>query len=223
MGKSPKPSGFSTTKEGKMKVMNRTKELVQNSSMIISIPFEGVSKENTDILRKTLPEGICATMVKNALMKKCIEGTQFVSLADSLKYENMFFFLPEGQAKAGFAAFKKWQKEIKRIEPEFDAKVLVTEGQSFIGKQLEYVVSLPTKLELITKVAIGIKATPTRLARAIKAIPDKVGRAFGEIKKQLETDEKNSGTIVGTTAITMDSSTDSDAAVVPVVNTAVVI
>jgi ribosomal protein L10 len=55
---------------------------------------------------------------------------------------------------------------------------------------LEYVVSLPSKLELITKVAIGIKATPTRLARAIKAVPNKVGRAFGALKTKLEEDER---------------------------------
>lgn len=186
MGNSPKPSGYSTTKEGKAKILTRTIDLLSKSSMVISIPFEGVSKENTDLLRKSLPEGIQASMVKNALMRKSVKDTDFSSLVDNLKQESIFFFVPEGQAKSGYEAFKKWQKEIKRTEPEFEANVLVTEGQSYVGKQLEYVVSLPSKLELITKVALGIKATPTRLARAIKAVPNKLGRAIGGIKAKLE-------------------------------------
>lgn len=186
MGTAPKPSGFRTTKEGKAGVIERTKQLLDQSSIVISVPFEGVTKENTDILRKLLPDGLPASMVKNALMRKAVEGTQFSSMVDNLSHSTLFFFVPEGKAKQGYDAFKKWQKEIKRTEPEFDAKVLVTEGQTFTGKQLEYVVSLPTKLELITKVAIGIKATPTRLARAIKEVPNKVGRAIGGIKSKLE-------------------------------------
>ena len=190
MGKSPKPSGFSTTLEGKAIILEKTKELLQKSAMILSIPFEGVSKENTDILRNMLPEGVQAMMVKNALMKKSIKDTNFEALGESLKQENMFFFFPEGLAKAGYEIFKKWQKEIKRTEPEYAAKVLVTENQAFMGPQLEHVANLPSKRELIAKIALGIKATPTRLARAIKAIPDKVGRAFVGIRDKLEDNNK---------------------------------
>ena len=190
MGIAPKPSGFCSTKEGKLAVIERTKQLVDQSSLIITIPFEGVTKENTDILRKALPEGITASIVKNALMRKAVEGTNFAVLADNLKQENMFFFIPEGQARPSFDAFKKWQKEIKRMEPEYDARTLVIDGQAFVGSQLEYVVSLPTKLELITKIAVGIKATPLKLARAVKAVPNKFGRAFGCLKTKLEDEQK---------------------------------
>ena len=189
----PKPSGYSSTKDGKAAVIARTKKMIDKSSMIITIPFEGVTKENTDILRKSLPDGISASIVKNALMRKSVQGTTFEALLGNLKHENMFFFIPEGQAKAGFEAFKKWQKEIKRIEPEYDAKALVTEGQIYTGARLEYVVSLPSKTELITKIACGIKATPLRLARAIKAVPNKLGRAVGAIKTKLEEAEAGAG------------------------------
>lgn len=58
------------------------------------------------------------------------------------------------------------------------------------GKDLETIVSLPSKLELITKVAQGIKAVPTKVARGVKAVPSKVGRAFAAIRDQLEEKEK---------------------------------
>ena len=60
------------------------------------------------------------------------------------------------------------------------------------GKELEQVVGLPTKLELITKVAQGIKAVPTKVAKGVKAVPSKLGRAFAAIRDQLEEKAKAS-------------------------------
>ena len=65
----PKPSGFATTKEGKTAILERTKKLVEESAFIITVPYEGVTKENTDLLKKMLPNEVKATVVKNKLMK----------------------------------------------------------------------------------------------------------------------------------------------------------
>lgn len=186
MGMAPKPSGFATTKEGKLAKINRTKALLEQSSMIITIPFGGVSKEDTDILRKALPEGTVASIVKNALLKQAVQGTSFEVLSKSIRDQNMFFFIPEGKAKPSYEALKKWQKEIKRTEPNQLAKSVVLENNIYTGPQLESVVNLPTKLELITKIAIGIKSPSLKLARAVKAVPNKLGRAFGALKTKLE-------------------------------------
>eukprot|EP01038_Epipyxis_sp_PR26KG_P006224 gene6224-8577_t len=186
MGIAPKPSGFSNTKAGKAVILERTKKLLDNSAIVISIPFEGVSKEQTDILRKSIPKTVKASIVKNAIMRKSIENTPFSVMKDQLKNENLFFFVPEGEAKPTYEAFKKWQKEVKRTEPEFDAKVAVMENQLYTGKNLDAVVNLPTKLELITKIATGIKSVPLKLAKGVKAVPNKLGRAIGAIKTKLE-------------------------------------
>jgi len=200
----PKPSGFATTKEGKLKAIERTKALVDKSSMIITIPFGGVSKENTDILRKSLPEGTVASMVKNALLKQAVKGTSFEVIAENLRDQNLFFFIPEGKAKPSYEALKKWQKEIKRMEPNQQAKSVVLENNFYTGAELESVVNLPTKIELITKIAIGIKAPSLKLAKAVKAVPNKFGRAFGALKKKLE-DEANPAPVVDEAAATAET------------------
>ena len=56
----------------------------------------------------------------------------------------------------------------------------------YTGKSIDTVTSLPTKLELITKIAQGIKAVPTKVGLGVKAVPNKLGRAFGAIKDKLE-------------------------------------
>lgn len=182
----PKPSGFANTKAGKTAILNRTKALIVSSNLIISIPIDGVSKEKVDFLRKELPKSTKATVVKNSLMRLAVADSPFAPLADTLRDENMFLFIAEGEAKATYDGLKKWRKEVKRTDPEFDAKFAVMEGVLYPTKAIESVVNLPTKKELITKIAMGIKAVPTKLGRGVRAVPNKLGRAINAIKIKLQ-------------------------------------
>lgn len=189
----PKPSGFANTKAGKTAILNRTKALIESSNLIISIPIDGVSKEKVDFLRKELPKSTKASVVKNSLMRLAVADSPFAPLADTLRDENMFLFIVEGEAKATYDGLKKWRKEVKRTDPEFDAKFAVMEGVLYPTKSIESVVNLPTKKELITKIAMGIKAVPTKLGRGIKAVPNKLGRAINAIKIKLEEEASAAG------------------------------
>lgn len=190
MGIAPKPSGIANTKEGKVIIIERTKKLLDSSSLVISFPINGATKEQIDILKKTLPKSVKASVVKNALMRKASEGTQFAAIGPKVKNQNMFFFIPEGESKSTFDSFKKWQKEVKRTEPEFQARFAAMEGMVYEAKQVDAIVNLPTKKELITKIALGIKAIPTKLGRGIKGVPSKLGRAIVGIRDKLEEQEK---------------------------------
>lgn len=190
MGIAPKPSGFPNTKDGKVAILERTKKLLDTSALVISFPISGATKEQIDILRKSLPKSVKVSVVKNSLLRKATEGTQFEPIGKNIKDQNMFFFIPEGDSKATFDKFKAWQKEVKRTEPERAAKFASMEGQLYSTAQIESVVNLPTKIELITKIAYGLKAIPTRLARGVKAVPEKMGRAFAAVRDQKEEEEK---------------------------------
>jgi large subunit ribosomal protein L10 len=191
MGIAPKPSGFSNTKAGKTAIIERTKKLLDESSMVISLPFEGVTKEEVDMLRREIPKTAKAAVVKNRLMQIAVKETPFEPIAETIKNENMFFFIPEGEAKPTYEGYKRWAKEIKRTDPELGLQVAVMEGQTYTGEGLKSVCQLPTKLELITKIAQGIKAVPTKVGKGVKAVPDKLGRAIAAVKNQLEEQEGN--------------------------------
>ena len=189
----PKPSGFANTKAGKSAILDRTKVLIGQSNLVITIPIDGVSKEKVDFLRKELPKSTKATVVKNSLMRLAVKDTQFAPLGDVLRDENMFLFIAEGEAKATYDGLKKWRKEVKRTEPEFDTKNAVMEGVLYDTKAIESVVNLPTKKELITKIAMGIKAVPTKIGKGIKGVPNKLGRAINAIKIKLQEEADAAG------------------------------
>jgi large subunit ribosomal protein L10 len=111
----PKPSGFSNTKAGKTAILERTKALLDTSSIVLAVPFEGVDVEEIDMLRKQLKKsGAKASVVKNSLMRLAAQGTKFEPIGENLKQENIFIFIPEGEAKPTYDELKKWQKEVKR-------------------------------------------------------------------------------------------------------------
>jgi len=186
MGIAPKPSGYANTKAGKTAILERTKKLVDTSSVIIAVPWQGVSKEQVDMLKKEIPASAKASVVKNALMRKSIAGTKFEALTPKLKGENMYFFIPEGESKPTYEGFERWAKEIKRTESNQVPTGACMENVLYVGQNIKSVVNLPTKKELITKIAQGIKAVPTKVGRAVGAVPNKLGRAFGAIKDKLE-------------------------------------
>lgn len=169
-------------------IVERTKKLIDESQLIISVPSAGISKEQIDELRKAIPKAAKASVVKNQLMKVALQGTDFESMSDTIKNDNMFFFIPEGEARATFEEFEKWQKETKR--EDLGAKNCVMEGQVYSGhKVIKGVTKLPTKLELITQIAIAVKMVPTKVGRGIDAVPNKLGRAFGALKDKIAEEE----------------------------------
>jgi large subunit ribosomal protein L10 len=187
----PKPSGKANTKEGKIAILERTKALLSTSQLVITVPFEGVSKEQTDMLRKEMGKKVKASVVKNALMRKALEDTPFAAMGPTLKNENIFFFIPEGEAKPAYEGFKRWQKEVKRNDPNQEPKTAIMDSVLYTGaKTIEGVTKLPTKLELITKIAQGIKAVPTKVGRGIAAPGNKLGRAFSALRNKLEEEGK---------------------------------
>jgi large subunit ribosomal protein L10 len=190
MGMNPRASGQATTKEGKKEVVERTKKLIDESQLIISVASSGISKEQIDMLRKAVPKTSKASVVKNTLMKVALEGTEFESMRDTISHENLFFFIPEGDARQTFEEFEKWQKEAKRDGDKGNAKHAMMEGQLYSGhKTIKGVSKLPTRLELITKIGIAVKMVPTKVGRGVNAVPNKLGRAFGALKDKIAEDE----------------------------------
>ena len=186
MGINPRASGFASTREGKTAILERTKTLIDKSALIVTMPFDKTTVEEIDMLRKSLPEGTTASVVKNSLMKMAVQDTPFSSLAEQkdVVNSNIFFFIPEGESKPTFKAFEAWKKDTnkKDVEPKFG----IMEGQVYRATGLDAVANLPTKLELITKIAQGIKAVPTKIGKGVAAVPNKMGRAFGALKDKLE-------------------------------------
>ena len=126
--------------------------------------------------RRAMPEGAHILVAKNTLMRKAIEGTQFEPLGEATTGMNAWVFVDENIAttmKAVKGLTKDWNKAGKEVA--FTGAVM--DGQFIPANKMAPLEDLPTKLDLITKIAVGIKQVPTKLARGTKGNASKLGYA----------------------------------------------
>jgi len=177
-------AGYSTTLEGKTERVEKVKSLLDSSEMIFTVPAGFMTVAQTQVLRRSLPEGTTMSVIKNKLMNRAVEGTEYEAASSMLKGPNMWFFIEEdisGTIKAYNAFLKDSGKQ--ETHPILGG---VMEGEAYDAAGVTAIGKLPSKQELYAKIAGSIKAVPTKVARVIKAPNSKLARAI-----KLATDENN--------------------------------
>jgi large subunit ribosomal protein L10 len=174
--------GYATSLDGKKEKVAGIQQLLADSQMVFTIPASSMTVKQSEQLRRSLPEGTSISVVKNTLMAKAVEGTDYAVATSMLKGANMWVFIEE-DIGATIKSYNAFIKDAKLQETHtilggiMDQTVYDEKGVQAIGK-------LPSKLELISKIAGAIKAVPTKVARVIKAPNSKLARAI-----KLATDE----------------------------------
>jgi large subunit ribosomal protein L10 len=169
-------SGYATSLDGKKEKVARVKGLLDTSQMIFTVPASAISVVQMQTLRRSLPEGTTASVIKNTIMVRAIEGTDYEVAGTINKGANMWFFIGEdigGTIKAWNAFLKDTgKKETHGVNGGvIESTVYDAAGVEAIGK-------LPSKDELYARIAGSIKAVPTKVARVIKAPNSKLARAI---------------------------------------------
>lgn len=169
-------SGYASSRDGKVEKISRVKELLDSSQMIFTVPASAITVSESQKLRRSMPEGTTVTVVKNTLMTRAIEGTEYEAAASLLTGANMWFFIEE-DIGATIQAWNAFTKEAAKKESHpllggvIERTLYDTKGVAAIGE-------LPSKDELYAKIAGSIKAVPTKVARVIKAPNSKLARAI---------------------------------------------
>jgi large subunit ribosomal protein L10 len=178
-------SGYVSTLEGKKATVEKVKGLLEKSEMVITVPASKLTVKQVQNLRRSLPEGTTMSVVKNKLMARAVEGTEWEqATGPMLQGANMWFFIEEdiGGSIGAFNQFTKDNK-LKESHPILGG---IIEGTGYDSKGVEAISKLPSKMELIARIAGSIKAVPTKVARVIKAPGNKMARAI-----KLATEEKS--------------------------------
>jgi len=176
--------GGATTMDGKIATVNSVKSKLAASEMVFTIPVAGLTVKEISEIRNTLPDGTTAMVVKNTLMNRAIEGSDWTACAPLASGANVWFFIEE-DIKGSLGTYKSSMKDFGKEE---NNPILggVIDGDLLDVKQVIEVGKLPSKLELITRIAAGINAVPTKLARVVKEPSSKLARAI-----KLATEEKS--------------------------------
>ncbi|KAL7535760.1 hypothetical protein ACHAXR_007948 [Thalassiosira sp. AJA248-18] len=167
--------GAASTLDGKKETISKVKGLLDSSEMIFTVPASGITVSQVQSLRRSLPEGTTMSVVKNKLMNRAIEGTDYETAGEMLKGANMWFFIEEDIG----GTVKSWNSFVKEEGLEEHSILGGTmDGSNYDASGVTAISKLPSKQDLIAKIAGGIKAVPTKVARVVKAPGIKVARAI---------------------------------------------
>jgi large subunit ribosomal protein L10 len=167
---------YATSLKGKMERVETVKTLLDEAQLVFAIPGGSFTVKQTQMLRRSLPEGTTMSTIKNTLMSRAVVGSEYEPISDLLKGANNWFFINEdigGTIKVYNDFLKTAQK--RETHP---IRGGVFEGGLYDGDGIDQISKLPTKLELYARIAGSIKQVPTKVAIVIKAPNSKLARAI---------------------------------------------
>lgn len=110
-------SGFATSLDGKKVKVSRVQELLDTSQMVFAVPANSITVAEAQVLRRSMPEGSTLSVVKNTIMARAVQGTEYEATTSMLKGANMWFFI-EDDIGASIKAWKSFVKESGKQEFE---------------------------------------------------------------------------------------------------------
>jgi len=171
------------TKGKKTEILTKLTSELETSTAIVGFSFKGVSVQDLEKVRGDIPDDASLIIAKNTLMAKAaseVEG--WAELAQTCKGSNAFLFLRE-DLKSGFKAVRDLQGSYKKAEYPVEFNGGCCDGQFLNVDDIKKLEKLPSKLELIAKIASCINQVPTRLAVSVKQVPTKLATGVKKISE----------------------------------------
>eukprot|EP00471_Norrisiella_sphaerica_P001576 CAMPEP_0184483768 /NCGR_PEP_ID=MMETSP0113_2-20130426/5438_1 /TAXON_ID=91329 /ORGANISM="Norrisiella sphaerica, Strain BC52" /LENGTH=215 /DNA_ID=CAMNT_0026864367 /DNA_START=242 /DNA_END=889 /DNA_ORIENTATION=- len=168
------------SRQRKEETVSEIKENMEKSSLVFGMRYKGMSVKELDTLRNKLPEDAKIKVAMNTLVKRAgteVEG--FDAIDAACKGDNAWWFVGENVASSvkAYLAFEEECKKAAKADPDAIVPTLgggVMDGTFLDENAIKNLKNLPTRSEVIAKIAGSIKAVPTKLARGLKQVPQKM-------------------------------------------------
>jgi large subunit ribosomal protein L10 len=166
--------------EDKQQIVSEVNQAAVGALSAVIADYRGVTVTDLTALRKTAREGgVYLRVVRNTLLKRAVEGTEYECLAPALKGPTILAF---SQEDPGAAA--RVLKEFAKGNDKFSVKALAVGGKLLPADQIDALASLPTYDQAIATLMSVMLAPVTKLARTINEVPSKVTRCVAAVRDQ---------------------------------------
>ena len=154
--------------ESKQKVVADLTDRLKASTAGVIVKYEGITVEKDTALRAELRKaGVEYSVIKNTLIKRAIEGTEFEPLGQVLDGPSAIAISKE-DATAPARVLNEVIKEFKKME----FKAGVVEGQYMDKTGIQAVADIPSRDVLIAKFMGSIQSPVSKAVRTFQAIAD---------------------------------------------------
>ena len=170
------------TLENKKEIVSELRGLLDEAQLAIVIDYKGLSVSQISDLRDRLREkGAICKVTKNTLMRIAVEDNENWQPMTQFLQDSSAFLLVQDDLGGAIKAYKSFQKDTKKTE----LRGGVMEGRALTTAELDAITELPTKEELIARIAGAINSIPTKLAVGTNAVPTKLAVGIKEVPASL--------------------------------------
>ncbi|CAI5509560.1 unnamed protein product [Closterium sp. Naga37s-1] len=147
------------SRKKKEQTVEKARQQLENCNLVASINYKRFTVKQMSDLRRKLPESTSLVVMKNSLLEKAIEGTEFEALKPAMTGMNAFLFVHGEEIPPALKPFRDLQKELKLEENDFTGAVF--EGKFYSPADMAALETLPSRAEVYSKM-LGVMQSPAR-------------------------------------------------------------
>ncbi len=166
--------------EDKQAVVADVNEAAGSALAAVIADYHGLSVGQMTELRKQAREsGVYLRVVRNTLLKRAVDGTEYECLKPALTGPTLLAFSKEDPGSAA-RLIKDFAKENSQLE----VKALSIGGQLLAADQLDKLAKMPTKDQSIAMLMSVMQAPVVKLVRTLNEVPSKLVRTLAAVRDQ---------------------------------------
>ncbi|WP_411961383.1 50S ribosomal protein L10 [Klebsiella pneumoniae] len=156
--------------QDKQAIVAEVSEVAKGALSAVVADSRGVTVDKMTELRKAGREaGVYMRVVRNTLLRRVVEGTQFECLKDTLFVGPTLIAYSMEHPGAAARLFKEFAK----ANAKFEVKAAAFEGELIPASQIDRLATLPTYEEAIARLMATMKeASAGKLVRTLAAVRD---------------------------------------------------
>ncbi|AOM42050.1 50S ribosomal protein L10 [Xenorhabdus hominickii] len=155
--------------QDKQAIVAEVSEVAKGALSAVVADSRGVTVDKMTELRKAGREaGVYMRVVRNTLMRRAVEGTDYECLKEAFVGPTLIAFSNEHPGAAA-----RLFKEFAKANPAFEIKAAAFEGEFISGENIDRLATLPTYDEAIARLMATMKeASAGKLVRTLAALRD---------------------------------------------------
>lgn len=166
--------------EDKKQIVSEVNEAATSALSAVLADYRGVTVSDLTLLRKNARQnGVYLRVVRNTLLKRAVEGTNFECINSALTGPTILAFSMEDPGAAA-----RVLKDFAKGNDKFEVKALSIGGKLLGADQIDALANLPTYDQAVSMLMSVMLAPVTKLVRTFNEVPTKVTRAVAAVRDQ---------------------------------------
>jgi len=166
--------------EQKKEVVAELAEVARGAASLVAAEYRGMTVEQlTDLRKKAREGGVFLKVVKNTLVRRAVDGTEFECIGEALTGPLMYAFSEEDPGAAG-----RLVKDYAKTNDKLIPKIVAIGGQMYGPSEVERLASLPTRDQALA-ILLGMLTQPaSKLVRTLAEPASMLARTVNGVAGQ---------------------------------------